>query len=468
VVKLDKSAKAEISKTYRDSLRSDLDRLSKAELIALVLDLSYNFEEVHNRLILKFVKGSDEIDFCRYVLENYIEQYNSEYGMSKEHIAGFSKCGEQILDKAQQKLAFRDYYSGAALSIIVLSASISMLSKNDDGALDYLIDTCIKLIGDCCRRSAEGIGSEDERRRIFHLICREASSGYYDFWFDWRAELLSNCVCLCKDKPLCDLYIRVINQLVDDLPKTHMSKLLVEKRLKLLACEALEKYAQEEELLSFLEKNAEYGVFRANLLQRLFLRRDYSRIVRLCASFEKNRISRSSPDNNSDWLIYLFRSCKALGDTAGEKKAAEDIVLGGNFSFYKELKSICRADEWEEEQTLLLEMLRTGDPVQPVYAEILLTENRLSDLLNYMKESGNFRIISYSLARKYKALTEDVMKSYLRFLTESDDDDQAGLFRDAFRQYAYVFNEQPAGEFLESLKAGLKPGSFWIKVLESV
>lgn len=435
-------------------LFESLNRLTKIELIKMILGFSDMSDEIKNQLYLKFTSGDDEVSVCNEVMQQCIDTSIKDGVINRNKVEYAASGGSQVLKKANEKAIQKDYVTAIELCIAVLAMYVPIISKSqdEDNFMCFLIDKCINNTKEYVIKISKSPNIDQRKSLVFFIIQQQVIKPIYNDWVDWRAELLEACTYLCDDEDIRISFYELMNKIINDSPDNHWSKVFVLKRLKEILYGVIEKYESRIFIDNFLENNMEYQKFREILLSKTLEDADYEKVIVLCNEINKLGINNSS----NDWKHYLYKARKALGHVGEQRKLAEELVLFGHIEYYKELKKMYTEEEWVEESAVLIEVLSEENPVQPIYLEVLLYENKEREVFNYLKKRGNLRLFfSEELIKTYKDKMQKIINKYIYYLiknykSNSNSIDQLEFILD---KYKNIYGDLSVQELVVQIKS---------------
>ena len=401
-------------------LESKFESLSRDELLNYVKQLSLDFDIVNNFFRLEFASINNVFALSCDYINHYINSGIIDGHIPSTNVKHIIGGGEQVLEKANKSIAAMQNEQAALLCVAVLSCYIPILSLTDDriDAISFLIDRSITSLNNITLQVVKSDCDEEEIKRVYEIIKNNACDPIYDNWIDWRAELLSACVCLAGDDEIRKSLYEAVDDIIDKLPDNKWYKKYVTKRLKEIIYNLIKTFDGDDAAHNFVWENLDYDNFRDIAINLSMTKKEYRTVIKLCTDIPK------TDDIDSvrlfKWKNDLLEAYRQMGDTANEKIVLEDLIIQGKTEYYDDLKKLYSDDEWKDELELIIEMLKDEKSLIQKYLEILILENKQDLIVECCLENPEHILNVYNnLDILNKRLLHERFEEYIMRLAEN-------------------------------------------------
>jgi uncharacterized Zn finger protein len=177
------------SKTSRTVKFSDeLSKLSKEELVALLVHFSKEIKEVEQKLTLKFHDSSSDEGLAQYkkMIRSYVKMNSERHGfVPYRNVSSAVTGAELVMEKAEEELEKGQRLSAVIISFCILHEMGELLQSCDDsdGIVSGMIQQCLDLVHDtACDLESN---SEIDRPAMLELLLKEAFHPNLEEWSEW-------------------------------------------------------------------------------------------------------------------------------------------------------------------------------------------------------------------------------------------------------------------------------------------
>ncbi|NUU61572.1 hypothetical protein [Paenibacillus agri] len=400
----------------------ELSKLSKDDLVTLLVNFSEDIDEVKRALSLRFMDTDDKNALSEYkkIIRSYIKQSSDRYGFVTYRNVSYAVVGaEQIMKQAEDALEGGKAIRAAEISFCVMHEMGNLLQKCDDsgGIVGGMIQECLSLV-----RSVTTYIEESDRKvksKLFKLLLKEAGHSSLKGWSDWQLSLLESAVHVMTDHAEKDLWNDTIKRLVSE-EDSHLSKnSYFLEHSAWLRYQIIERFDGESQAQQYLQSHLEYTVFRKKAIEQAIQKQDLDKALQLAKQGEKKDRAKRFHGLVNEWKAYQYEIYGLTNQLEKQIEIAEEFVLDGEYLYYSRLKGLYSADDWKIAYERLLNELNKSDrswSADSLYRRILVEENETQRLFNYVKEYKRAVLEYYPhLVSKY---ADDVFALFSQLILE--------------------------------------------------
>jgi hypothetical protein len=421
-------------------LQKKVSKLSKDELVELVLDLVEGDEDVERRVEFKLLTPNDEVKASNQLIRKYINENKRQGFISWRNVHAALQGAEMVLDKGREKLVNGDEDIAIRLGISVLSIVIDMLQYADDsgGEVGYIVNESITLLKDA---SSMILVSTDQRIQdnMFQLILKESMQKRYDGWNDIRYELLDVCTIYSARIHTRQTLEETLDKLLADISTlSSRSSDYDQQSIKQLQLKILERNGELEKADRLINDNLDYDQFRELAIENEMANGNYEAALKICENGEEN--DSDYPGLVKKWKQYRLQIYEAIKDMEKQKEVLLDFVFDNEYEAYAKLKDLYSKEEWNSVLDKVFEVFENKSGYLPhVYVYIAKTENRSDKVLIYCEQSPISIVELYPyLLDDYSDKVEDIFTKYIK--SEADHASERKKYRNVCRKLT-VFKE---------------------------
>jgi hypothetical protein len=437
------------AKTSRKKdLEAALKKLDKQELLSVILEFANRDRRIKEELFLRYAKKADALESARSVIRSAIKAVERrgfvEYRDVRRAIDGVDTVFAIIDDMIDSD----DIMTAVSLCIVVLEEMMGLLDYCDDsdGYVGGSICEATGKIGEAvCSMSSEQKGDE-----VFNIVFSHTLSPMYDGWTDWRIDLISAVVPLCGNHANRDKMEQYISERQSD-EGDGWSKGYEKRELQKIQHSIIKEFDSGAKADRYMEQNLDNSEFRHALIKSAISDGKYEKALKLCFDGENKNSQYAGLMN--DWQEYRYSIYEKTQDTEAQKSLGMELLLKGDFEYFKKIKALYNKNQWETVLQNILEKLENSSR-NNVYVKILIHESLKSRLLEYCKKHTS-AITSYyqHLLPEYKTDIGLIFLSHIteraaRANTRSHYKDVCGLIR----HYKKACGSQEAYELRDNLK----------------
>lgn len=383
----------------KEELPNQLAKLSKDELIQLLVGLSNEIREVEQTLALKFMEtvGKNELEYYKKIIRAAIKEASDRHGfVSYQRVDDVGAHVYKIMTHVEEAAANEQYLDAAQICFCIMQEMVSLLQRCDDsgGTIGGIIRECLSLINHLADKLSDA--SVKDQSSFFKMLLKESQHKNLEGWDGWRLSLLESAIPVMGDPVQREEWGRLIDSLESIHESAHSTYFLEEAAQ--LRYQVIEKFEGEGSALAFLQSNLHMPAFRRMAIDQAIENREFDRALTLAEQGEQQDTAKRLRGLVKEWKKYRFEIYGLTGKTKLQIELAEEFVLSGEYAYYKRLKELTRENEWELALPALLDRfeanLRKDWNTASVYAKVLIEENQMQRLMNYVR--GNKReVLNY-------------------------------------------------------------------------
>ena len=416
---LEAAFKSPVRKKRKEiDIKKVLSDRTKDELVAFLLDIASEYEEIKRRIELNFYIGNDEDEINKSIalIRTYINNNSNEwgfvgYGNTSEAVKG----ADMVLEKARYALERSKTTHALKLALCVVQEMIDLLQGADDsdGVIGGTIEESFAFI-------AEIIADEElspvQKEDIFDQLMTEAANKRYDGWIDWRLDLLAKCSELADNWHLRNKLENRLVSMIENENGDSWSINYFAEQINLIRYQMIEKYDRRKKAEEFIEQNLQYSSFRKKAIESAMKKKDYNEVVKLAIDGEEK--DKGSPGLADQWKGYRYKAFKLSGMLDEQRRIAVDFILKGDFEYYQELKNTYDTKEWPSVYPeIILRLENQKKTHQDVYTRILIEEGEKQKLCEYVK--GRPSTVECFCKYLIPEFTEDVYGLFRQYIEQT-------------------------------------------------
>lgn len=372
--------KAAVHKKGKRDVQEVIKRLSKHELVSILLNIAKENEKISDYLLFRYAPKEERVGSARELVRRSINRAKRRGFIEWNRVEDALEGACTVLRMADEELKNGRSEIALLLCLNVIGPVVDMLKYSDDsGGWPELV------IGDSLKKmrlaSTSGQLNDRQKKVLFHEVLKEARKKRYDDWIEWRLDLLKVCPPLCDQLNLRRQFHAELMRLADSQPKLASYG---KEKLSAIQLELFERYGSKEEAERFLQKHLYYTSFREHAIQLAFEKKDLARVERLCLEGEK--ADAGDWRNPERWKTYRLQAYEKAGNLKGQKQLMFEFLYKGEFSYYGKLKHMYGREEWETVLKKILDTFETETLLPYAYVEILKTEKLYDKMLHYCEK----------------------------------------------------------------------------------
>lgn len=272
--------------------------------------------------------------------------------------------------------------------LLVLEEAVKAFQYADDsnGDIGALAMQAVAVIEQLAHQLDKG--DDAGRERFFRRLLTVSDSETFQGWSDFPLELLRICSSFADDEAYrTQLRGHLESRLAangPDKPRTFKEEELLELLFALV-----EQYGSDDEAADLAKKHVKLPFFRQWLIDQSMKRGDFAGALKLAEAGERQ--DSKLPGLVIQWKKARYYAYKKLSLTDQQAALAEELLMDGEFGFYRELAEMHPGEE-DRLYRHLIALLRQGREweTREVYQRLVLQHHDLEELLDYVQSHPQF------------------------------------------------------------------------------
>lgn len=369
------------SKAQKSTLQQLLAAQTKENLINLILTVGKNSPNFLQELEIRLMEPIDILKASKKLITQHLKAgQEGRSGFIPRHRALKALKGVQAtLQHAEEHIDMEDNITAIELSFLCLQYTLEALQYGDDsdGYFGDAIRESLELISQAIEEGVN-LWSKKQYKSVFDLVIRKAMLPVLGDWVDCRIHLLHACIPLCEDDAIEEQFKALIYSLESTSDDWHAQYL--NKELKLIELHLLQHKYSSNEVEAFLEGHIEDYHMREQVILSAINRGEYEKVLQLTADGLEQDQELSGIV--SLWRRYAFKAHQHLGHTEDMRQLALQLLLDGEYEFYKKYKALHSVEQWPE----VLEELLNNLTKSYLYERVIVEEQQTKRILDYCKD----------------------------------------------------------------------------------
>ena len=405
----------------KDKKISDLlESKSKEELIVIIEDLCNEYKGLKERILFKYITLEEDEEIKKN--KKYLSEITKRYGGGRRFV-NWSQCDNYVKEVYEILCNARDYYFDNKKPMVVVETAISIITKmisataymdDSNGGIGDIVRQSLELLDEICMDSDEFL--KKDKTKIFNKLIKVADSSLYNGFDEWKLEIISNCIYFCDDEKLRKKFLDKLDIIIEDYDDDWSGNYNKEQVL-LMKLQMISTYGTSEEEEAFINNNINYSGFREIYINKCIDSKDFKKVLKLAQEGEVKDKSYAGLVNK--WKKYRYMAYKNLKMIDEQKALAKDLLIDGNIAFYEEIKELY-INEWDSfYKELKNEFVKKGLNKLNFYPQILIKENDLEELLEFVRDDVR-RIGDYDelLIKDYKDDVDEIYSFYINEMSK--------------------------------------------------
>jgi hypothetical protein len=418
-----RSEVADMTKVKTESgkitLEEHLAKLSKSELVELVVRLSEEHAEVERKLAIRFVEaGSGEaIKQYKALMRESIKAYSDRHGfVPYRNVIGAISGAEKVMEAASEAMDRGNYLAAAEIAVCVMHEMSRLMDRCDDsgGSVGGMIKEGLELLLSQAQRSED---MEDKTRSsIFQLLLKDSKHKDWEGWDEWRLSLLESASLLIGGSKERELWTKALDDWEASREKSEFGGRFAAEKTAELRYSVIHRFDGEARAQEYLEAHLEVEAFRDMAIEAAINRGDYDRALRLIEQGEELERRRHFPGLVRHWEEKRIQLYELTGQQDELIELTRKFMLDGEYAYYVKLKDLTPGAEWEANHEAMLDEIRLKTKgnwrTEGMYKKILIQEKLPGRLLEAVRERP------WIITDYYEHLVDDYLDEVLDLFEE--------------------------------------------------
>ncbi|WP_042168753.1 SWIM zinc finger family protein [Paenibacillus gorillae] len=373
----------------KKNIADQLSKLSKDELITMLVDFYDEMEEVKQALSLKFIDADSKEGLNQYkkIIRSSIKKFSDRHGfVAYRNVYSAIEGASQILEKAEEQLERGHHLRAAEISFCIMHEIVDLLQSCDDsnGYVGDLIKECLHVIHLAASQIEHG--STKDRPALFLLLLKEVLHKSLEGWNEWQLSLLKSAACLITNAAEKDLWSKLIGELEShERSQSSYGSYFVEEAAS-LRYQVIQRLEGDSQALLFLQDHLHFTAFRKMAIETAIKDLQFDKALELVEQGERQDTRKGYWGLVDQWKKYRYEIYELTHQVDQQIELAKEFVLSGEHSYYLRLKQLYSKDEWEAGYEGLLDELEDNSDwsTSSLYTRILVEEKQTLRLLKYV------------------------------------------------------------------------------------
>ncbi|MCR8633676.1 SWIM zinc finger family protein [Paenibacillus radicis (ex Xue et al. 2023)] len=411
----------------QENLPAQLSKLSKEELIELLVHFSKEIKEVELKLTLKFSESDRKVDLTQYkkMIRSFIKKNSDRYGfVPYRNVPDAVSGAEMVMEKACEILEKGHCLRSIEVSLCVLREMGDLLQACDDsgGFVGGIIQECLNLVQTAVNQR-ENIPEKD-RVRMFQLILKEAVHPSLEGWNDNQLSLLESAADLISSPGERGEWERQLEYLENkEKSQSHVGSYFFEIAAQ-LRYQVIQRNDGAEQARKFLEDHLDLTPFRKMAIEDAMTHHQFEKALQLAEQGEHKDALKGYPGLVNQWKKFRYEIYRLTQQVEQQVKLAEEFVVSGEYTYYSGLKELLSKEEWPAAYERILNKLDQNRSrnwnTESLYTRVLIEEKETRRLLDYVRNYKRSIVDYYPhLMDEY---AEDVFELFRLFIVEEAKD----------------------------------------------
>ncbi|EPY2278994.1 SWIM zinc finger family protein [Clostridium sporogenes] len=432
-------------------IREVLSALSKEELMNIIVDITKKDETLRNGIIVRYSKGDDieELKKCKNLIDSIVKKYIAREGfIPYRETYYFVEEMETLLEKVTDT---DNIILALDIALLLLNETIEAFQYADDsnGDIGGLVLETIENIG-------EIIGNNknldiNSREKLFNKLIEESENKIFYEWEEYKIYILRICTEFADVEKFRNKLRSKIEYMIDKNTNNNHRKYTNENML-LILFDIINLYGTKEEADQFIKNNLSFTSFRELFINKYIKEKNYTKVIELALEGEKQDIQYGGL--LTKWKEIRYIAYKELSMKEEQQKLARELLLDGNFLYYRELKKLTTEDKEAFYNRLKQELKNfRGWQQRNIYLKVIEEENDLDEIMKFVRKNPeDIETYANMLVDKFKYEVIEVYKKYIK-LEASCSSNRKGYQRvcEIIKRYEKIAGKENQQEMINEL-----------------
>lgn len=370
----------------KKNIADQLSKLSKDELITLLVNFSNEIEEVEQALSLKFIDVDNKEGLNQYkkIIRSSIKQSSDRHGfVAYRNVPSAITGAGKIMEKAEEALESGHYLRAVEISFCIMHEMGDLLQSCDDsdGYVGGLIEECLNVVNSTACQFE--YCSVKDRPVLFQLILKEVLHPSLEGWNEWQLSLMESAIYLITNVAEKDLWSKLIERL-----ESHERNNYFSEEAAKLRYQVIQKLEGDSQALMFLQDHLDITAFRKMAIETAIKNLQFDKALELAVQGEQKDVSKGYAGLVNQWKKYRYEIYELTHQVGHQLELAKEFALSGDYSYYLRLKELYSKDEWEAAYEGILDKLEMNSnrnwTTASLYTRVLVEEKETLRLLKYV------------------------------------------------------------------------------------
>ncbi|OMF25620.1 hypothetical protein BK133_21250 [Paenibacillus sp. FSL H8-0548] len=377
----------------KKNIAYQLSKLSKDELITLLINFSNEIEEVEQALSLKFIDIDNKEGLNQYkkIIRSSIKQNSDRHGfVAYRNVSSAIAGANKIMEKAEEVLESGHYLRAVEISFCIMHEMGDLLQSCDDsdGYVGGLIEECLNVVHSTA--SQFEYCSVKDRPVLFQMLLKEVLHPSLEGWNEWQLSLMESAIYFITNVSEKDLWSELIERLeIHERNNSSYSSYFTEEAAK-LRFQVIERLEGDSQALMFLQDRLDITAFREMAIENAIKNLQFDKALELVEQGEQKDASKGYPGLVDKWKKCRYEIYERTHQVKHQLDLAKEFALSGDYSYYLKLKELYSKDEWEAAYEGFLDEIEINSDrnwnTASLYTRVLVEEKETLRILKYVHE----------------------------------------------------------------------------------
>jgi hypothetical protein len=386
--------------TRHDKLRQSLEKASREELVAVLLELAAADREILNQLMIRLGTADAKPADFRKVVRDALRSGRGEYGFLD--YSGSRQAARRLFDLLAQAARWLDegeVSKALAMFQVLLDETVPAIGHADDssGELGAAIETALQGLRETIQRL-----DKPQRREVFAYCLDRAQQEAFRGW-DWAWDLLDIAADLIDspaDRARLDDALDAMRPSESKHDYGGFSTRFTLERIAMHKLVLIDRFDGAAAARRFLEDHVHLDEVRRELIDRCIKGGEIDMAMRLVREGIESSRKEGLPGLTNQYQALMVKLLQTTGDKDALIRAASTLWIDrGNADDYALLKKTVPASEWPG---FVESLIRSVQQQPSRLAWLYASENRWDDLMALIDSTRN----PLSLINDYHDLLE--------------------------------------------------------------
>ncbi|NMO94952.1 hypothetical protein [Paenibacillus lemnae] len=397
------------------SFEAVLNMLTKEELVQILGQAASKDSVLKNTILHKYAKDTNsgltqQLKSCKQQMKAIVKEYKGREGFIPYRETGrFVNEMLLMLDEIDDSM---DPFLALETAWLLLEEGVEAFQYADDsnGEIGMLVQGALERVG----AIALSLESRETavRERFFNRLLQISQSQVFRGWEDFQMDLLRLCAEFADLETPRQRLRETMEQLIASNLKDEYKRYFNDVLQELLF-QLIRDYGTPEEGERYVEEHLDIKFFRELAIEQHMRSGDYRRALKLAEEGEIQ--DQELPGLISKWKAARYEAYKQLSLTQEQERLAKELLLDGDYAYYRELENLHQGDKEELYRSILKELKQAdGWRAREVYLQLISKRNDLDEMMMYVKANPHM-IEDYAprLFPEYPEETAEIYSSYI-------------------------------------------------------
>ncbi|MGG1518691.1 SWIM zinc finger family protein [Paenibacillus oryzisoli] len=403
------------------NLADELGRLSKDELVNLLLQFADDMNEVQQRLLLKFQDAGSDAAMKQYqkIIRTSIKKNADRHGfVSYRQVDDAVEGAKMVLDKADEEMEEGRFISAVLIILCVIQELLDLQQSCDDsdGTIGWLVESGLETISQAAEQVS--VGEHEERLALLAKLLEASALEGLDDWSEWRLPLLQASSVLIQTAEERNAWDNQVTLLEEREQRNSSYSSYWNESVADLRHDVIRQWDGEEAASSYLQSLLHMSGFRKKAIEQALAKQQWDAARKLIEEGEIADTKAGYPGRVTEWRKFRYQLYRLTHQIDEQRKLAEEFVLSGEYDFYLDLQKLYTEEEWPVVNERILTVLDQPKArfwkEEALYLRLLKEQRDTKRLLTYVRGNpSRIAELSSYLLEEHKADVHQLFAEYI-------------------------------------------------------